>query len=406
MSIITRKTGTKRYSYPICTDEILPNGRHKYINGPYFATKKEAKEAEATALAQLQTGTYTEPTKMTVNELLETVIGLKAVLRPSSISSLNSFAKRVKSQPLGAMRLNKVTPIDIERYRLFLFTESGLANQTIREELSFIRSSFAWAVDNDLLGKSPARRLKLPPKEPPKGMHVPIEILLQMLRIIKKYDYFNLYMPFLLGGMCGMRISETLAVRDDVLDGSDVAVTNNLLRENGRLQFTLLKTRTSARDIPLISFVRHEIEEYKGFIAFAKKEALRKRKELLASPGFIAESSDPAWKNNLGLLIVFPDDGRGMCRDHVERRWRKFKERCPEWLELVKKYPLLAGMRHHDFRHSFGSNMRDRGVPIADISEILGHADVSFTAKTYALPLQDTHKKAMLLYEKSIEKLL
>ena len=103
MSIITRKTGAKRYSYSICTDEIL---RHKYINGPYFATKKEAKEAEATALAQLQTGTYTEPTKMTVNELLETVIGLKAVLRPSSISSLNSFAKRVKSQPLGAMRLN------------------------------------------------------------------------------------------------------------------------------------------------------------------------------------------------------------------------------------------------------------------------------------------------------------
>ena len=70
MAIITKKTGKKRYTYSICTNEILSNGRHKYINGPYFATKKEAKEAEAIAVAQLQNGTYTAPSKLTINELL------------------------------------------------------------------------------------------------------------------------------------------------------------------------------------------------------------------------------------------------------------------------------------------------------------------------------------------------
>ena len=213
-------------------------------------------------------------------------------------------------------------------------------------------------------------------------------------------------MPFLLGGMCGMRISETLAVSADVLDGNEITVRSNLQREDGVLQFTKTKTRTSAREIPLLSFVRHEIEDYQRFIAQSKKEALNKHQLLLQTPGYIAELSDRPWKNDLNLLIVFPDDGRGMCRDHVERRWRRLKKKCPEWLQLVDAYPLLANMRHHDFRHSFGSNLRDRGVPIADVSEILGHSDISFTAKTYALPLENTHKKAMSIFENSIKNLL
>lgn len=406
MAIITKKGRPKPYSYSICTDEILPNGKHKYIYGPYFATKKEAKEAEAIAKAQLSQGIYIEPSKITVTELLDAFISTKSDLRPGSLQPMRSFAKRIGKQPIGSIPISKVTLINVEKYRAFLLNESGLATQTIREDLSFLKSAFEWAVSADLIYKNPARKIKLPPKEPPKGMHVPIEILLQILRIIKAFDYTNLYIPFLLGGMCGMRISETLAVHADVLDAKGVSVTNNLLRENGKLQLCATKTRTSIREIPMLNFVRHELEEYQSFIAQSKKEALARHQLLSKTPGYIAELSDKPWKNNLNLLIVFPDDGRGMCRDHVERRWRRLKKQCPEWLQLVESYPLLATMRHHDFRHSFGSNLRDRGVDIVDICEILGHSDVAFTARTYALPLENTHQKAMDKYENSIKSLL
>lgn len=406
MSIITRKTGDKRYSFSISTGKKNAQGKYEYVTGPYFATKKDAKEAETLVKADIQRGTYVAPTKLTVNELLETFLATKVDLRPSSITSLKSFVQRVKSRPLGGMLISKVTMIDMEVFRSWLFTESGLAQQTIRETLSFVRSAFEWAVNGDLIVKNPARKIKLPPKQKAKGMHVPIEILLVILRIIKRFDYSNLYMPFLLGGMCGMRISETLAVKADIIKTDVAMVEHNLQREAGVMQFTPTKTSTSRRDIPLISFVRDEIREYSCFIASSKKAALERRRQLLRTSGFIAEGSDEPWKNKLNLLIVFPDDGRPVCRDHVERRWRRFKRICPEWLELVKQYPLLAKMRHHDFRHSFGSNMRDRGVPLADISEILGHSSVSFTASTYALPLENTHQKAMLHYEESIKNLL
>lgn len=115
--------------------------------------------------------------------------------------------------------------------------------------------------------------------------------------------------------------------------------------------------------------------------------------------------SDGPWRNDLKLLIVHTDDGRPMHRDYVAKKWREFKQNNEEFLLLAAHYPNLANMRHHDFRHSFGSNMRDQGVGIADISDILGHNSVSFTAQTYALPLDDTHQKAMQKYEKAISDL-
>ena len=115
MAIITKKTGKKRYTYSICTNEILSNGRHKYINGPYFATKKEAKEAEAIAVAQLQNGTYTAPSKLTINELLELYSSTKADLRPATIASIKTFTNRVAKHHFGNIQITKATPLDGER---------------------------------------------------------------------------------------------------------------------------------------------------------------------------------------------------------------------------------------------------------------------------------------------------
>jgi integrase len=43
----------------------------------------------------------------------------------------------------------------------------------------------------------------------------------------------------------------------------------------------------------------------------------------------------------------------------------------------------LPRIRLHDTRHTCGSLMHDRGVPIAVISKWLGHAKASFTIDTY-----------------------
>lgn len=48
---------------------------------------------------------------------------------------------------------------------------------------------------------------------------------------------------------------------------------------------------------------------------------------------------------------------------------------------------FVSGVRHirlHDCRHTAGTLMHLRQVPIAVIAEWLGHTDASFTQRTYA----------------------
>lgn len=53
------------------------------------------------------------------------------------------------------------------------------------------------------------------------------------------------------------------------------------------------------------------------------------------------------------------------------------------WLKLAKAAGVRP-IRLHDARHSCGTAMHLRGVPLAVIAKWLGHADASITARLYA----------------------
>lgn len=398
MAIIERKSGSKKYSY------MFRDHNKKCIYGPYFTTKEEAKEAEALAKAAVLTGTYVPPTNLTVLEAIDRYLETKTELSESSKTGNQTYRRRIARHYLGNMKLKDTTPLHVADFKAWIMKED-LALTTKRATLSFLRTVMKWATAYDLVGRDPSRQLVLPDPPAPKGMHVPVEIVIRILRMLRKYEYADLYMPFLLAGFCGLRISEALALPHSVVKQEYLTVERNIQRtKGGEIKLGPTKTRTSVRSIPLIPLVRVEILNYNKFIEVCKRNAVRQREALItACPNFDPEGSTPAWNNELDLLLVHPADGTPYVRDMVERAWAKFKKRNPEWLALTQEYPLLAKMRHHDFRHSFGSNMRDRGVGIADISELLGHADSNFTRKTYALPLPETHLHAMQHYSESLK---
>ena len=70
---------------------------------------------------------------------------------------------------------------------------------------------------------------------------------------------------------------------------------------------------------------------------------------------------------------------------------------------LIRSHPEIATMRLHDFRHTFGSNLRHAGAPIEDVAEILGHTNSNFTRVTYALPLENTHSRSMARFSELVK---
>jgi site-specific recombinase XerD len=87
--------------------------------------------------------------------------------------------------------------------------------------------------------------------------------------------------------------------------------------------------------------------------------------------GFRCEMQAPAGK--MVNMVFARHDGlpyhRNMASDALDR--------------AIKKAELTKRLTPHGLRHSFASQLLDRGTPIAEVSKILGHKDSSVTLKVY-----------------------
>ena len=55
----------------------------------------------------------------------------------------------------------------------------------------------------------------------------------------------------------------------------------------------------------------------------------------------------------------------------------------------------------HELRHTFGTVLREKGVDIYTISKVMGHSDISITAKIYVHNDLDVLRNSMKLDEKT-----
>lgn len=204
---------------------------------------------------------------------------------------------------------------------------------------------------------------------------------MEQLVLIKAYDY-EIYLPLLIMATTGCRTAEALGIRNSRIDLKNrTLVIDAALNwdENGALALGALKTPKAYRTVPLLPITVDAIREYKEWRSILRRTADQR--------GMLHLDK---WRNSMDLLILQADSSP-LGPDLLERRW----------LRLKKKHPDLLNIRPYDFRHSYASNMRDAGVSMADIADLLGHEDVAFTAKTYAVALDRTHKIAGdLLQEK------
>jgi len=149
--------------------------------------------------------------------------------------------------------------------------------------------------------------------------------------------------------------------REDLagLRWSDIDLEKGTVRvENGRVQNGsdvdegMLKTVSSHRTLPLDD----------ELVAVLKAARLRQKQDRLAAGG--------AYRG--GKYVLCNALGEPERPDHLTRRWT----RC---LRLAK----VPHVRLHDARHSCGTLMQARGVPLATIAAWLGHSSPDITARLY-----------------------
>lgn len=152
------RRGKIRY-YPVTESDPDSDGRRIRKSHGGFERLKDAKAHLASVLESQASGSYIEPTKLTVGQFLkdEWLPGIKSTIRPSTFHSYERNVELHIVPTLGNVPLRKLTPAQLNSlYGSLAEGERPLSTKTIRYIHTIVHRAFKDAVRWGRLYRNPA----------------------------------------------------------------------------------------------------------------------------------------------------------------------------------------------------------------------------------------------------------
>ena len=261
-------------------------------------------------------------------------------------------------QPKPQITVESLTPKDVEKFYEYLFADGVVANTVIHYHAT-MRSAFHQAFKDELIDTNPFDRIDRPKKNKFQGENYTADELATLMKLTETEP---IYPAIVLAGCMGLRRSEALGVRWSRIDFEKRTVLLDTkiveFTENGKCVVRPeeeMKNKSSRRTLPITAPVMEMLENQK-----AKQELYRK----MFKSSYNRKFDDYVCTDQLGNLI-------------------KPSTVTTRYGELLKKYGLRK-IRFHDLRHTFASLLIGQDVPMINVSNFLGHSDISTTANIYA----------------------
>lgn len=265
------------------------------------------------------------------------------------------MVRQIEALPLGALPLEAVKREDVAAWVRDL-ERSGLEHKTIVDRKSLLSAAFVRAVDDELMVRNPAHKVKVAktPRKRPAVFLTRDEFAAILNQAPAEWH------PILvtLAGT-GMRIGEATALQVGDVDLARVPPTITVSRG---WEFTggpdeilgAPKTDNGSRTIGIGSDVVAHLLPLLG------------------------RASD-AW--------LFEVEGERATERRLIHRWNKW----------VRASGIAKRPRLHDLRHAHASWMIARNYPLHDLSRRLGHGSITVTADTYGHLAHDAQTRAAAL---------
>ena len=256
------------------------------------------------------------------------------------------------------LTVGNLKPQDIQDFYQSLFADGVVANTVIHYH-ALLRRAFQQAFKEERIDANPFDRVGRPKKNKFHGENYTQEELLTLLHLARG-DV--IYPAILLAGAMGLRRSEALGVRWSRIDWEKRTVLLDTkiveYRDNGKKKVEPveeMKNKSSRRTLPLPDPVVEMLQVQKEHWEVYRK---------MFQGSYNAQYLDYVCVNQLGELLR-----PSYVTDHFR--------------ELLEKYGLRH-IRFHDLRHTFASLLINQDVPLINVSNFLGHSDLSTTANIYA----------------------
>ena len=368
-----------------------------------FKTKKEAQDRKISVEKELLDGTFLIPDAMTVAEMLYKWLPIQSSKHkwaPKTYTHTVAMIQNLVVPYLGKKQIQKVQTYDLEQFYATLSrTPRGLYKQgvkqtltdkqkrqfltgaSIREVHAMLKTAFSYAVEWDLLLKSPI------PREAPKSTSEERAIWDEktMLAALQTMTDPTLHLAVHLSMILSLRVGEILGLQPgdidfDAADGRGTISVNKALQRADKVALSkidptqIYHTFPDRREGSKSSLILKRTKTKKSNRILYMTKPLKE--ELLAWLEKMKqdEQSAPEKYSNCGQLFRLPD-GLPIAPDVLTKWYRMWRAEHPEFEKIV----------FHGLRHSSATyQLLQSGGDFKSVQGNTGHATATVLMDTYA----------------------
>ena len=270
---------------------------------------------------------------------------------------------------LGHIRVDKITPLDIQRYVRFLMTE-GLAPQSVKINVRFVSVILSYAVKKRIIPYNPCATVDYPTGNSKQFEFYTVDEVKRLLELLQdeKEDKKPFALFFTLATYTGCRKGEILGI-----EWKDLDFNNNTLSINRAYYYSSVikgcytdtpKTQSSCRILKLPAHVMETLSQY--------REWQNRQREICGD----------SWVESDRVLTAW--NGEPMRPDQPNYYFNHFCKR--------------TGMRKvtiHSFRHFNASVLINSGIDVVTVQKALGHSTAATTLNIYSHAFNNAQTRAM-----------
>ena len=315
----------------------------------YCKTKAEVQKKLRKAQNANDAGQLPTATKTTVAEYLK--FWIENVSR-AAISTKDRYQQdiRTKINPLiGKVKLQQLTGLHIDSV-ISTAAGSGSAPSSLQKIFAVLHKSMNDAVKRDLIGFNPCAKSDKPRLKKSKHTVWTAEQSQSFLKHVAGHRWFAL---FTLAMFTGMRQGEALALFWSDIDWTknEISIVRTLTDNKGKATIgEVPKTEAGDRAIIVPPYVMDALDKHRG---------------RMMMDGHPTSGENLVFCNHAGKIIN---------RNNLVSR--TFKPLCKK-----AGVPVLVW---HEMRHTTATLLLESGIPINNVSELLGHASSVVTSRIYA----------------------
>ena len=308
-----------------------------------FDTKADAKAFLASVETSIARGTWRDPgrSRAMFSRVAAEWLASNPAKRATTYARDATVIRTHLDPVLGDLLVNHIQPQQVQEV-IDRMVERGLGPKTIRTDYGVLRAVFSWAVETDLIDRSPCRSIRLPEMVRHGRPVVSAEEVERLVAAMPED-----YRAAVLLGAIGLRQGEVFGLRVAAMDFLRRALTvrATLNEVEGNFVEGTGKTLSSRRTISVPTRVLDELAAYLARTGRTNPEDL-----VFQAPG-----GGPVRATNFRNRVYYP----------------------------ALRRAGLEGLSFHRLRHSAGHMLRELGVPLEVIQKRLGHSSIRTTADIY-----------------------